>query len=264
MKTPVAFLLAGACALLALAAPAAAQDLAVAISTAACKDCTCYFSSDCPEGETCGDYFTCTKVGKLDGLCKKRTAEVWSVGDLANAADAVSGYFDAFHEASRDLVGSGVSRARGELRSAQAHRLTLDGHLAVRNLTLDALDLTIGFDLVAENLRLCAVTAPVPTVRAVQSLAADDLVAAVKEGLEAAIRFNDPSLVVGPLQAFWSQHPEYEPHHTGRCYAHGHADFPYAGPLDCQVAELTNLLKLYLPSGTASTIATKPAALEPE
>jgi hypothetical protein len=29
--------------------------------------CGCYFSKDCPQGQTCGDYFTCTQSGKLDG-----------------------------------------------------------------------------------------------------------------------------------------------------------------------------------------------------
>lgn len=263
MQTQASSLFLGVCVIGALAAPAASQDLAVATSTAACEDCTCYFTSDCPEGETCGDYHTCTKVGKLDGLCKKRTAVVWAEKDVAAAADAVAAYFSAFFEASRDLVGGRVSASVPHLRAAHAHRLTLDGHTAVRSLTLDALDLTIGFDLVAENVRLCSVAAPVPTVRAALGGAADDLVDAVKSGLTDAIRFNDPALVAAPLEAFWSQYPKYEPHHTGRCYDHGHADFPYASPLDCQVTELSNLLRLYLPAAPAPAVATKPGVREP-
>ena len=237
-----------------------AQAMAAVSSAGMCNECTCYVSSDCSSGETCGDYFTCTKKGKLDGVCKSSGVSVWSTADLSAAADAVDAYFDAFYEASRDTVGGGAVSAEQWLRIAHSQRLSVEGHAAVRSLTLDALDLAIGFDLVHENLRLCPSTGSVPLVRGVMSEEADALVAAVRQGLVDAIRFNDSSLIEAPIRSFWAQNPAYEPHHTGRGYDHGHPSHPYASPGDCQVIELRALADLYLPglaAGGSATLAPK-------
>lgn len=236
-----------------LTVPVAGQELSVATSTAACKTCNCYRSSDCSGGQTCGGYGSCDKSGKLDGTCSGGGGAVWGVGDLSAVSAAIDAYFDAFMASSRDVTGTAATMpaATDPLRAANAQRLSLDGHVAVRNLVLDALDLTIGFDLVPGNQRLCRAAGPVPTVRGDMTLAADALVAAVRQGLENAVEFNDPAQVVAPLQAFWATYPNYVPHHTGRCYPHGHANYPYASPLDCQVTELQNLLQLSLPGPAA-------------
>lgn len=235
-----------------------AQQIASASSGSECSTCTCYYSSDCGDSSySCGDYGQCTAKGKLDGLCKNRgITEVWSSTDLSIVADAVEEYFDAFHEASRDTTGGNQTAARQRLVDAQSHRLSVLGHAAVRSLVIDALDLTIGFDLVHENLRLCSEAGPLPTVRAEMSVEADALVAAVRQGLADAIRANDSSLVEPPIRSFWSLYPSYEPHHTGRCYDHGHAGHPYASPADCQVSEIRGLTELVLPQvGGASATA---------
>jgi hypothetical protein len=247
------------CAVAGLTVPVAGQELAVATSTAACKTCTCYFTSDCSSGQTCGSYGSCTKSGKLDGVCSGGGVAVWGVGELSAVSAAIDAYFDAFTESSRNLTGTAVPAAAGRLRVANAQRLSLDGHVAVRNLALDALDLAIGFDLVRENERLCPVAGPVPTVRGDMTLASDALVDAVRQGLENAIELNDPAQVVAPLQAFWATYPSYAPHHTGRCYDHGHADYTYVSPLDCQMTELQNLLRLYLPGSAAPLVEAIPA-----
>lgn len=258
MRTSAILLLA-TLAVLPAAEPAQARALALATSPSACDNCECYVSSDCSNGETCGDYFTCTKVGKLDGMCKSGGSGAFTVGDLSAAASAASAYFDAFDEGSQDVLGTGLPTAQEHVQAAHDARLSLDGHVAVRSLVLDALDLAIGFDLVHENLRLCSAAGPVPMVRGPLHEGARALVSAVRTGVVDALRFGDPALVQQPLADFWAQYPDYEPHHSGRCYEHGHSSYPFADPLDCQVTELQRLLELYLPAATQSQLSAKPA-----
>lgn len=243
---------------LAAAEPVEARELASTSGPSACVDCNCYFSSDCSDGGTCS-YTSCNQVGKNDGVCKSGGAGVFASGDLSAAADAIGAYFDAFEESSSDTEGTRIPEASDHVQVAHDARLSLDGHVAVRSLVLDSLDLAIGFDLVHESLRLCSTAGPVPTVRGTLDATAQSLVTAVRTGVVDAVQFDDPSLVEPPLTDFWNQHPDYEPHHSGRCYDHGHASYPYADPRDCQVSELQALLELYLPGGTQSQVTIKPA-----
>lgn len=259
MRVPTTLLLATAlmAALAVLPAAEPAEAVALATGSSACVDCNCYYSSDCSSGETC-NYVSCNEVGKYDGVCKSGGAGVFAPGDLSAAAAAVSAYFDAFEDASQDTIGTGITQASDDVEIAHEARLSLDGHVAVRSLVIDALDLAIGFDLSHENLRLCSTAGPVPTVRGQLDAEAEALVTAVRTGVVDAIRFDDPSMVQQPLASFWAQHPDYEPHHSGRCYDHGHANYPYADPLDCQVTELQSLLQIFLPGGTESQVGMKP------
>jgi hypothetical protein len=208
--------------------------------------CNCYYSSDCGSGQTCGGYFNCKLVGKLDGTCRSSGGGgVWEVADLTVAAEGVREYFRAFEISAADPTGKTVAEAIAQLDRVQSRRLTGKGHLAVQELTLDALDLTVGFDLIRASTRLC--TLPVPTLRVALHGPEAALVAAVREGLAAAIESGDPGRLEAPLRRFWSEHPDFEPDHTGRCYEHGHREYPYDSALDCQLTELRGLLGLYLP-----------------
>jgi hypothetical protein len=211
--------------------------------------CNCYWSSDCGSGQTCGGYFSCTQSGKLDGTCRSSgSGGGWDLPDLTLAAEGIAEYFQVFEISAGDITGrTTLPKALAQLGRVQARRLTLAGHLAVQELALDALDLTVGFDLVRPRMQLCS--APVPTFRGRLAEAETALVHAVRDGLVAAVKSGDAGKIEAPLRSFWQKHPDFEPDHTGRCYDHGHRDFPYKTPLECQLTELRALLKLYLPTG---------------
>jgi hypothetical protein len=110
----------------------------------------------------------------------------------------------------------------------------------------------MGFDLVHPSPSSCGVPGPAPTFRGHFSGATRALFDAAREGVVAALRGNDPSRVEEPLRAFWKRYPGYKPDHTGRCYDHGHEDYPYDSALACQVAEITALLRVHLPNRDGS------------
>jgi len=233
-----------------LAAPAASDIIIIAEPS--CDTCDCYWSSDCSDGQTCGDYFKCTRSGKLDGTCKKRDGVApWSAGDLLEVAGAVDDRFDAFLMVSGDDVGGFIESAAEYIEKAQNRRLTALGHSAVLTLVEDVLDLSVGFDVVtAESGARCSEVEPLPGFRGDHHNLTESqaMIRAMREAVASAIRGNDPSLAEGPIRTFWENYPDYEPDHSGRCYNHGHHDFPYLNGLDCQLSEVVKVLELYLPA----------------
>lgn len=222
------------------------DDIALLMSSNSCETCNCYWSTDCSSGQSC-NYNGCTHVGKLDGVCKSSGSGGWELPDLPLAADGVGDYFRGFVKSAQDITGATVPQAAEELKSAHRRRLTLQGHLSLRMLSLDALDVVVGFDLVAPTVRFCSAAGPVPTFRGHLDAATEALLAATEAGLRAAIVDNDPNRIRQALRQFWAKYPDYEPDHSGRCYRHGHDDFPYESPEACQVDELTRLLRVHLP-----------------
>lgn len=222
-------------------------DIALLMSSNACENCNCYWSSDCSDGQSC-NYNGCTHVGKLDGVCKSSGgAGGLDLPDLPIAAEGVREYFAAFHVAAQDITGATLPEARTALRAAHGRRLTLEGHLSLRMLVLDALDVTIGWDLVTPTVRFCSAAGPAPTFRGHLDAGTRALLAATEEALTVAIANNDASRVREPIEKFWASYPDYEPDHSGRCYDHGHDDYPYKSPAECQITELSRMLATHLP-----------------
>ena len=240
-----------ACALLLVAAVAAADEAgtqtAIAIDDTAVT-CTCYWDRDCGTGGDCTGYGKCTKSGKLDGTCKTVATEeplphggaATSVAALRLAlpvppadASAVRDAVELYVRAYAVPVDAGTGRPDATLLAA-AQRIDLgarhaERHLRIQEAVHEALDATLGFDFILPEIygdlyggAVYGVDARLfGNVRFVPH-GADEVVAAVRDALSAALADGDPAAVGAPLAAFWQANPDYAPLHTGRYYPHGH------------------------------------------
>lgn len=223
------------------------EQLSVVSALSAKTKCNCYLNSDCSSGESCGGYYDCEVHAKpIDGTCSG--GGIGGIG-LPNVAMSTALYFDAYSESG---AGEGGPPAADLLQEAQAVSLPLRNHRAIQSLVVDAMDLMLGYDMLPLQPRYGSVIRQVPAFLGMRDTAhaqaAATLVRLVRDGIVDAIRSNDPSRVEAPLHAFWAQHPDFKTFHSGRCYLHGHPpeQVPYKTPEECQIAELTGKLRVFL------------------
>ena len=214
--------------------------------------CNCYYNTDCVILPSYCDLFVCTEVGKLDGICKVGTEPTGPGGgfepiDLPLAAESGGLLFTAFELTARNPKGIPTREAYHLIDKAQQSRLSIEGHLAVQAIVNNVLDRIIGFDIVYEPKQSCGVSGLFPNYRGEYSEALGKLLRVVRNSVTTAIRNNDPSVVAWPIRRFWRMHPDFRPNHSGRCYPHGHDDYPYESPAECQVKEILAILRANLP-----------------
>jgi hypothetical protein len=233
--------------LLALASPKeVAARRFVLLDGGSCKaTCNCYWSSDCGSNQSCGGYFSCEQSGKLDGTC--RSSGGLSPGDFPILHGAVDDYYQAFLAAA--MGGGGLPDAEISAR-AQGKSLSLEGHFAAQQIVNDSLDVVLGFDFLRPQIMFCHGFGQIFSFRSFYPREAEELVDATRRGVVDAIRAKEPARVGGPIRGFWAKHPNYRPLHTGRCFPHGHPDFPYKAPADCQIRELEGMLKMFMETTT--------------
>lgn len=224
------------------AAPASAA-IAERCGISACPTCDCYWSSECGAGKKCDYASGCTKSGKLDGTCTTSSGVV--IANPADVASSLSSWFDAYIAtagAGKDGLPDAyfVSQALQANLSDQARRL-------VRDEVINALDVLLGFDVTLprgncfEQDPRCLGQYRIPV-----EPEGIDLLEAAKQALVSAVVSGDLSKVDDALDAYWNN-STFEPHHTGRCYAHGHAGFSVS-PLQCQKDELRRIATLLISS----------------
>jgi hypothetical protein len=215
--------------------------------------CDCYFDEDCAVagGQEYCNLWMCEAGGKLDGFCYPGPNPHPGGGieplDLPLAAASGGYLFSAFELTVQSRDGIPPRAAYELINKANQSRLTVQGHLAVQTIVTNVLDRIVGFDLVYDPHETCGVTGIFPNYRGEYSSALGELLRVTRLAVVEAIRANNPELVVAPIQEFWRMYPDFHPNHSGRCYAHGHPDYPYSGPAECQIESIKRILKAHLP-----------------
>ncbi len=240
------------------ATPLAAQDVTYMKCLTCTTDCSCYWSSECGSGQYCNYGSGCTVSGKKDGTC---TTNSGGLGGFGAISVAVGFYFQAYEVPLRGAGGLPDIRL---VRQAQTQALPAAGHLAVQRIIQNALDLSLGWDFVGPQ---ACIGSGAPEHLGTGSLgqirlpgkdappAAAEMLAAMRQAVLEALKGKDANLVAGPIQAFWKKYPDYQPRHTGRCWPHGHSDFPYKTPADCQIDELKRMLgPMFKPEGKEQSL----------
>ena len=212
------------------------------------EQCHCYWGSDCGPDAPCliGG---CQPVwdGKLDGVCRgfRGPGAGWAIlgGNVVGLARSADRWFQSYIAAAQDAMRMPDSAS---LVEALRVPLTLGWHREIRQAVYNSIDLTMGFDFQPPE-GDCFAYDPrcIGRFRVELSTEGVQLLEALRQGFTQAIRESQPSAVEEPLRAFWNSN-SLAPLHTGRCYPHGHPDFQYRSPADCQVDGLTRILKVLL------------------
>jgi hypothetical protein len=211
-----------------------------------CVSCTCYWSSDCTSG-SCNYSSGCTQSGKNDGTCKVTTGSVIKP-DVLLAAEAIETMFEGYIVAGQTRDGLPDEGLNGQARRLNSVLTPLQ-YGEIQETVFNAIDITMGFDFVHPRGDCVAYDARCLGQFIIQLDARGvALLRATQSGFTRALTSNDRGVLAESLQSFWQENTDFAPHHMGRCYPHGHAEFPYASPLECQVDELGRLLDTFLPA----------------
>ncbi|HZO13494.1 MAG TPA: hypothetical protein VFB62_09545 [Polyangiaceae bacterium] len=218
-------------------------------------DCECYRAEDCdstePDDWICRGYKLCGGTGKLDGTCLAApVSPPWSPELLS---EALTLYFEAY----AIPISSGEGRPDPDLLAeAQDVQLSQVQHDAVKETVHLALDAVIGFDFDfparpgrSSNAGNSVDPFVFGNIRGTPAEAAA-IVEAARVGMVEAILTRNLNAVAEPLEDFWAAHPDFHPHHTGRLYAHGHAQYDGIAPLDAQIDHLKRFLRHLLTDGS--------------
>lgn len=202
-----------------------------------CTECNCYWSSECGTGESCDYSSGCTHVGKKDGTCSSSGAGGGLTPDLA--ALTLGLWLDAYQDPTRD---KGLPNA-GIVRKVQAIGLSKDQERRVRFAAFNTLDVVLGFDFghPQGNCELYDARC-LGILRTPLDSEAKQLLQAVRSGLVQMIQKRDRAALQRSLNAFWKKYPRFRPHHTGRCYPHGHPEYRFKSISECQMDELTRIV----------------------
>jgi hypothetical protein len=232
----------GVFALMVSVAPASAI-LAERCAINACPTCDCYWSSECGSGKTCNYSSGCTKSGKLDGTCTAGSVVV--IANPNQMASSLSYWFDAYiatAEAGTDGLPDSLLVDQAAQTGLSQEALNL-----VRDEVINSLDILLGFDVVIPRGNCLAYD---PRCLAQYRIPIEqqgiDLLTVSKSALVNAILTGNPSVVDTALNSYWSG-STFEPHHTGRCYPHGHAEQTIT-PLTCQKDELRRIANILITS----------------
>lgn len=218
-----------------------------------CTECNCYWSSECGSGQSCDYGSGCTKTGKLDGTCKAAGAGggLSPVG-VSLAANALGLWMDGYQRPDRvkGLPNMDI------WNRIEALNLTPQDQRRVQLAAFNALDVLLGFDF-AHPRGNCGVydARCLGILRIPPDKQAQQLLQYARRGLSAALRDRNPAALRRELRAFWQKQPTFRPHHTGRCYPHGHPEFGRRSIVDCQIDELTRIVDDLLPSNPSQKTA---------
>lgn len=202
-------------------------------TAAACDNCDCYWSSECGSGKKCDYASGCTKNGKLDGTCTASTSAALATVD--QMTEALTHWFDAYIATAIDSK-DGLPDA-GLVDKTTQLGLSERAQAAIRDEVINSLDVLLGFDITLprgnclEQDYRCLAQLRIPIDEKGSAL-----LQAAKEGLVASVQDGNPSSLYATLEGFW-KFTEYHPHHTGRCYPHGHHGHEES-PLECHQDEL--------------------------
>ena len=198
------------------------------------EDCDCYWSSECSSGESCDYSSGCTHKGKKDGTCSSSCTVSLPSGSGAALGDIFDAYI-ATAAANQDGMPDIAA-----INLSMGHGLSDEEYLVLQRTVFNALDVTIGFDYYhpPEKCNEPGNSRCWGQFRIGQDEAATDLIEAAKLAVVTGLSAGNSGGVAAEMQAFWNANPNYEPHHTGRCYDHGHGSNPYGSALDCHVVEL--------------------------
>lgn len=105
------------------------------------------------------------------------------------------------------------------------------------------LDVVLGFDFAHPRGNCKAYDARCLGILRIQlDRQARPLLQAVRDGFTKGLQKRDRAAVGRAVSAYWKSNPKFSPHHTGRCYPHGHPENPFKSVSQCQVDELTRIL----------------------
>jgi hypothetical protein len=204
----------------------------------ACPNCNCYWSTDCASGEFCNYSSGCTKVGKLDGTCKKSATPI-EVESTATAATSLGLWLEAFEQSTADEGLPAMDRFN-RIRSAA---LSSDDRRRVQEAAFNAMDILVGFDLnhprgdCEEFDARC-----LGIVRLPVEPRGIELLRTARAAMVRTIQTGDRTHLEHTLTNYWKRNPLYRPHHTGRCYPHGHREYPFRSIAQCQIEELNRIV----------------------
>jgi len=209
----------------------------------AIQACNCYYSKDCRifgGDDRCKTaYPHCIDSGKFDGRCIENNLPSFNNIQLSLVANAIDLWFEAYQSPTkkRGLPNAEIVKRINKLELADAHQ-----HRA-RFAVFEALDVALGFDFVhprgdcQEYDERCL---------GIFRISIDpeglELLQAVRIGFSRGLQKRNPQAVTDPIRSYWKQYPKYEPHHTGRCYPHGHPEYEFKSVADCQIDELSQIL----------------------
>lgn len=222
--------------------------------------CDCYWRSDCGPAKlwSCNYGSGCAHSGKLDGTCQRWfpfvkgeqlvvvNGRVMGNGDEELFVQALDLWLKSYVVAA-EKKGNGLPD-RTLLDQALDVKLPDRVHVAIKDTIFNVVDVLAGFDFAippgncyADDTRCLGFFRIPLDPKGVQLLQAGG------SGFVQALRLKDRRVVEHALQEFWKNN-DYEPHHTGRCYPHGHAEFVTAGgsPLACQQQELGAMVESIL------------------
>jgi hypothetical protein len=214
--------------------------------------CNCYWRSDCGNAQrwVCNYGTGCAHSGKLDGTCQPwfpfegpkdfvmLPTRVAGSGDDELFLQVFDLWFKAY-VAAAEKEGNGLPD-RALLDQALGVKLPDQVHLGIKDTVFNVMDVLAGFDFAMPPGNCYAYdTRCVGFFRIPLDPKGVQLLRSGESGFVQALRAKDRGLVERALQEFWKNN-DYRPHHTGRCYPHGHAEFAAAGgsPLICQQQEL--------------------------
>ena len=206
-----------------------------------CTECNCYWSSECGSGQSCDYGSGCTHVGKKDGTCKASgSGGGISPGSAATAATAMGLWLEAYQSADEDkgLPDKNVWNRIQALNLSQADKRRVQ--LAAFNV----IDVLLGFDFAHPRGNCDLYDARcLGILRVRPDRQSRQLLKFAGSGLTQAVRTGSARTVQRELATFWRSQRNFRPHHTGRCYPHGHSEFKGRTPLQCQTDELTRIVQ---------------------
>jgi hypothetical protein len=188
--------------------------------------------------------------GKNDGKCQigvvppPGTAQATSdpkviLADREAMSSALDSYFRSFIKA----IDNGGGQPNGKLlQSAFDTRLSRAGHENVELAVWISLDAVMGWDFQYPT-ALQRTEGFVGNIREVDGVKSAGLIVdAARRSLVDAVESGDSTRVAGPIQDFWSKHPDSMPSHLGRCYPHGHKEIrDMKAAVSCQIDVLQRL-----------------------
>ena len=205
--------------------------------------CDCYFSRDCGDPvkrcRTAHPY--CIDSGKFDGSCFR---DIGPWDDFNNelfslVANAIDLWFEAyqFPTKKRGLPNAEIVKRINKLELVYAHQRR------ARFAVFNAIDVALGFDFVhprgdcKEYDERC-----LGIFRISIDPEGFELLKAVRIGFSQGLQKRNPRAITDPIRSYWKQYPKFRPHHTGRCYPHGHPEYEFKSVAECQIDELSRIL----------------------
>jgi hypothetical protein len=228
--------------LFAAAVPAVAQlDNKCVIES--CVECNCYWSSECGSNQLCDYGSGCTHVGKKDGTCKDKGSG--DGGQVAAVSAALDMWLQAYENPTPDkgLPNSAI------LDRIRALGLSRERSRAVRLAAFNAMDVVLGFDFGHPrgdcdlyDARCLGILRIPPDRRARQFLQT------VRSAISQSIRTGNRATLQRSVNLFRRRNPTFKPHHTGRCYPHGHHEYPFRSVPNCVGDELSRIVDDLVPA----------------